>query len=84
MHLPEQVFSSPPPGTVRALVVVEAHPVINDPTGVLQVLKTMTVCALLPECPDHPPGHPDKPKKGDQLYGIVPVMINGPLQGSVY
>lgn len=36
-------------------MVVEANPVTNDSTGVLQTLKAMAVCALFLDRPDHPP-----------------------------
>ena len=41
-----------------APVVVKADPVTNDPTGMLQTLKSMAVCVLLLECPDDTLGHP--------------------------
>ena len=43
---------------MRALVVVEANPISDDLTGVLQALKAVAVYALLFECPDHPFHHP--------------------------
>jgi hypothetical protein len=43
---------------VLSLVVVEANPVTNDLTGVLQTLKAVAVFTLLLERPDHPLDHP--------------------------
>jgi hypothetical protein len=45
-------------GLVWPLVVVNANPVTNDPTGVLSALKALAVYALLLERPDHPLDHP--------------------------
>jgi hypothetical protein len=38
--------------------VVKANPAIYDPSGVLQKLKGMAMCALLLERPDQPINHP--------------------------
>ena len=43
---------------MRALVVIEANPVTNDPTGVWQALKAVPVRALDLECSDYPLDHP--------------------------
>ena len=37
---------------MRALVVVEPDPAGDDPTGVLQTLKSVAVHALFLQCPD--------------------------------
>lgn len=39
---------------MRALIVVEANPVANDPAGMLQVFEAVAMNALRFQSPDHP------------------------------